>query len=287
MLSSLLKMLSVLHFYKYILNFQIKIGSFVHHLKFNQFDNMKKFIPIFILTLITTLSYAQVLEITPNPVLMDFNGLDLSNNDLEEVGHYTIKNITDDPISLRWVHEISPDCNANWTFPVCDNNSCYDESISSNVNSSFNIPAMLGAGEESTLFSLHVKPKGAAGCCTVKLHFYSMTDFNTIIETIDFDVRINDSECELVSVSEETAAALRIFPNPITDYFQIEGNHNQDVKSLVVYNLLGRKVRAFDAVNNTRFDMSGLPQGIYLVSMMDQEGGVIKTTRISRQIAMP
>ncbi|MFT4972197.1 MAG: hypothetical protein ACI9JY_001400 [Saprospiraceae bacterium] len=35
------------------------------------------------------------------------------------------------------------------------------------------------------------------------------------------------------------------------------------------------------------FDMVGLPGGIYLVGMVGEDGNIVKTVRISRQIVRP
>ncbi|MFT4762856.1 MAG: hypothetical protein ACI9LN_004845 [Saprospiraceae bacterium] len=250
---------------------------------------MKRIIPFLAFILLAFCASAQILEITPNPVMMNFEDVDLTDNYIEEIGHYDITNTSSEAVSLRWVRIVSPDCNADWQLPVCDNNQCYSAAVSSNVDANLGLdaPAILQAGEMSDLFSLHVKPKGQAGCCTVKLEFYLANDSSTVLETIDFDIRINDPNCDVVSTSEAMVSALRVFPNPMTDFFQLEGNDGNDVKELVVYNLIGRQVRSFDATIANSFDMVGLPGGIYLVGMVGEDGNIVKTVRISRQIVRP
>ena len=250
---------------------------------------MKRIIPFLAFILLAIAASAQILEITPNPVMMNFEDVDLTDNYIEEVGHYNITNMTNEAVSLRWVRIPSPDCDAEWQLPVCDNNQCYSAAVSSNISPDIGLdaPAILQAGETSDLFSLHIKPKGQAGCCTVELEFYLTSDPNTVIETIEFDVRINDPNCNIVSTSEEVVSALRVFPNPMTDYFQLEGNDANDVKELAVYNLIGRQVRSFDATTATSFDMGGLPGGIYLIGMVGEDGNILKTVRISRHIVRP
>lgn len=249
---------------------------------------MNRIIPFFVFVLFAFGMNAQTLEITPNsPVDASFDGLDLTDNYLEPIAHFAVQNVSSEEVSLRWVRNISSDCNAAWEFPVCDNNQCYAAAVSSNINSSFEIPAVLAAGESSDLFALHIRPKGQAGCCTVSLDFYLTSDPDVIIETVEFDVRINDPDCQITSTSEAVISALRVFPNPMTDYFQLEGNEDNDVKQLAVYNVIGRQVRSFDATAANRFDMTGLPGGIYLVGMIGEDGEILKTVRMSRQILRP
>jgi len=249
---------------------------------------MKRIIPFFAFIFLTFVASAQIIEINPNPKLMHYQGQDLSDNYLDNIGKYDVTNMTNEQISLRWRRLETEGCNEAWEYLVCDNNNCYSSSVVTNVDNGLDA-AVLEANETvSDLFSLHVKPKGQAGCCTVFIEYYLDSDPSTVIATAEFDVKINDPDCLLsTSTSEAVISALRVFPNPMTDYFQLEGNEANDVKNLVVYNLIGRQVRSFDATATNQFDMSGLPGGIYLLGMVGDEGNILKTVRISRQVARP
>lgn len=251
---------------------------------------MKRIIPFFAFIFLTFVASAQIIEINPNPKEMHYEGQDLSDNYLDNVGKYDVTNMTNAQVSLRWRRLETEGCNAAWEYLVCDNNNCYGSSVLTNVGGGDDIPAaVLEANETvSDLFSLHVKPKGQAGCCTVFIEYYLNNAPNTVIATAEFDVKVNDPDClTVVGTSEAVISALRVFPNPMTDYFQLEGNDANDVQQLVVYNLIGRQVRSFDATVANQFDMSGLPGGIYLLGMVGDEGDIVKTVRISRQVNRP
>jgi hypothetical protein len=248
---------------------------------------MKRIIPFLAFIFITFVASAQVIEINPNPKEMFYEGQDLSDNYLDNVGKYDVTNMTSEQVSLRWRRLETPNCPMDWEYLVCDNNNCYSSSVVTNIDNGLDA-AVLEANEVVTdLFSLHVKPKGSPGCCTVQIEYYLDADPATVIETAIFEVKINDPTCDAVSTSEEVISALRVFPNPMTDYFQLEGNDANDIKELAVYNLIGRQVRSFDATNATSFDMGGLPGGIYLIGMIGEDGDIVKTVRISRQIVRP
>lgn len=248
---------------------------------------MKRIIPFLAFIFISFVASAQIIEISPNPKEMFYEGQDLSDNYLDNVGKYDVTNMTNEQVSLRWRRLDTPGCPMAWEYLICDNNNCYSASIVTNIDNGLE-PAVLEANEVVTdLFSLHVKPKGSPGCCTVQLEYYLDSDPTTVIETAVFEVKINDPNCDAVSTSEEVVSALRVFPNPMTDYFQLEGNDANDVKELAVYNLIGRQVRSFDATTATSFDMGGLPGGIYLIGMVGEDGNILKTVRISRQIVRP
>lgn len=249
---------------------------------------MKRIVPILALIFTAMSAYAQLIEITPNPIQIYNDNVALNDDQAEVVSNYTVKNISTQPLSLIWVREVPEDCKESWRTLVCDNNNCYADFIGTNGVDGADNPAVLQPGQSYEEFALHVLPHGSAGCCNVKIYYYLQSDLNNPIEVVDFDIRINDPNCELTSTtSEAVVSALRVFPNPMTDFFQLEGNESNDVKQLVVYNLIGRQVRSFDATNSNNFDMSGLPQGIYLIGMVGDNGNILKTVRISRQIARP
>ena len=224
--------------------------------------------------------------IEPDYVEIHRDGLDLTNNNIDEVEKYKVTNISDEPVELIWFRDVSSGCNADWQTQVCDNNLCYLWGVSTNADSNIP-PAVLEPGEFSDDFSLHVWPRMNAGCCSMRIHFFLKGNLQDTIGTVTFDVRMNDPDCALTDTEEEIASAIRVFPNPMTNYFQIDGNESNTVKELVVYNLIGRQVRTFDAINQSQFDMSGLPQGIYLVGMVGSNGEILKTVRLSRQFITP
>lgn len=248
---------------------------------------MKRIIPFFAFVLFSFVASAQVIELNPNPKMMHYENEDLSDEFLDKIGKYDVTNLTNEQVSLRWRRLETEGCNAEWEYLVCDNNNCYPSFVVTNLEDDLDAAVIEANETVSDLFSLHVKPKGQPGCCTVFIEYYLDSAPNTVIATAEFDVKINDPECLTVSTTEEVVNALRVFPNPMTDYFQLEGNDANDVKNLVVYNLIGRQVRSFDATASNQFDMSGLPGGIYLLGMVGAEGEILKTVRISRQVARP
>ena len=86
-----------------------------------------------------------------------------------------------------------------------------------------------------------------------------------------------DPDCTTIyalAVSSETNALqetekspMVVFPNPVKDMVSIEG---RDVAEIQVYNILGVKVKSF--TNTNRFNVEGLPEGLYLLRIIDKEG---------------
>ena len=87
---------------------------------------------------------------------------------------------------------------------------------------------------------------------------------------------------EMDKVREEP---LRIYPNPTMEYISV--TENSSVAYLYVYNIIGRRVKAFPVFNGGQYNMGDLPDGMYLVSMVDAYGKVLKTVRTSKSMPRP
>lgn len=75
---------------------------------------------------------------------------------------------------------------------------------------------------------------------------------------------------------------IKIFPNPATEYISID--NAQDVKELNILNLVGRKLKVIDNVQqDVQYDISDLPNGMYLVQVIDQKNKIITTQRLSKR----
>ena len=246
---------------------------------------MKKILPLFIFILIADMVMAQItIDATSYEIIE--NDVDLTDPYYQIEQKYVVTNESSTTVDLVWYRELMGDCTATWTSQVCDNNLCYGPGSDTNDGV---LAATLAPGESSDLLTLYVKPNGTPGCCNYRIHYFIDGNLVDTLGTVSFDVRVNDEQCLGVNSTQEelTAKSIAVFPNPMTDYFQLSGNEQGIVKELAVYNLVGRQVRSFDAANMNQFDMTGLPQGIYLVGMIGAQGDVLRTVRISRQVVQP
>ena len=74
---------------------------------------------------------------------------------------------------------------------------------------------------------------------------------------------------------------LRVFPNPVVATFEI--GHTDRVTDIRVVNMVGREVAKFDYAPREKYDISDLPQGMYLVQLRDTNDKVIHTQRVKKQ----
>lgn len=71
------------------------------------------------------------------------------------------------------------------------------------------------------------------------------------------------------------------FPNPASDFI---GLSNDDaVQQLVIYNFSGREVCSFRASKGQRYNVSGLPSGMYLVQFLDAQSRIFHTQRLQKR----
>lgn len=73
-----------------------------------------------------------------------------------------------------------------------------------------------------------------------------------------------------------------VFPNPATDFISI--NKDENIKQITVFSLVGKKLKTFEEVEkNERYDVSDLPNGMYLVQVIDNTNKIVTTQRISKR----
>lgn len=74
---------------------------------------------------------------------------------------------------------------------------------------------------------------------------------------------------------------IKIYPNPVTTELGI--TDNTVVKSITVYNTVGRAVKAFEYEQGSNYFVGDLPRGIYLVQFSDARNKVVTTKRMKKQ----
>jgi hypothetical protein len=227
---------------------------------------------------------AQSLTITPNPKKIIYEGVNLNQfNDLEE--HVSVKNNTNDTIHLKWQRQIPSACPPGWETLICDNVNCYAAETSTNyspvTNPNLIYPFTLAPGETYDNFLIHLRPGPSAGCCKVNLLFSTIDNQDEILETLVYDISINDPNCLLSSTKEPTVLeSLNVFPNPTTGEFSI--SDNPLVKEIAVYNTMGQKMCQYPHANGKAHDISHVANGLYFVNLLDENGQPLKTVRMSK-----
>ncbi|WP_298517079.1 T9SS type A sorting domain-containing protein [uncultured Kordia sp.] len=89
---------------------------------------------------------------------------------------------------------------------------------------------------------------------------------------------VSGPDCTLLSVNEKSLSeAVKVFPNPANDYFEIS-NDSQNEVSITVYDILGNKVIASEPsrVKKQSFSLANLNSGVYLVQLKSNDQRAVK-----------
>ena len=243
---------------------------------------MNKYI-LFLIAICVTLStsvIAQNYTVTPIPASGSADLDDPMTNPDDVVAYAKITNNTSDTLFLRW-ERIMNDKPDSWETAVCDKNLCYFPWVATK-------DFFLAPNEADQDLLVHASPAmepggipmyGAdPGDAIVHLKVSNLNDpADTLIAIYNFSV----TGSPIADLTEVELAALKLYPNPASDFFKI--TETQEIKELAVYNILGRQVESF-VVNggNQEFDISNLPNGMYLVGMMDRDQETVKTVRLQK-----
>lgn len=203
---------------------------------------------------------------------------DLSTEPHDVKAHVSITNNSTETKSFRWVLTIL-DQPTEWAAAVCDVNACYNPGT---VFEDFDL-----APNQTSIMDAHAYPSGdlqtlegavpGVGTYTIKVTEIGNTD-NTA--TAEYEITVVGSPIT-TSLSELEIAQLRLFPNPATDFFQLEGPDG--VEKITLYNLLGREVAQYQVNESQSYDISHLPRGMFLVALTDENEQILKTVRLQRR----
>lgn len=98
----------------------------------------------------------------------------------------------------------------------------------------------------------------------------------------DFCVATDKGTClTSVSTAETKESTFSVFPNPTTGHFTIS-NPSQEVLEIVLFDLMGKMVLQRSFAENSQFDISHLPAGIYAYTLVRGSESV-KTGKIVKE----
>lgn len=159
-----------------------------------------------------------------------------------------------------------------WQLQLCDLNFCYHYNA---PQSSPNQPNRMERG--NYVFQIGFYPKGVPGTGKAMLRLYGDNAFTKLIKEIPINLYAGTTSSKDISVN-----AIRVFPNPASDYFQV--SNSSQVHKIVIYNVLGKEVKTLFHYNSANHDISDLRKGMYMIRLLDAKNKVIKTVRLSKNV---
>jgi hypothetical protein len=194
-----------------------------------------------------------------------------SSNDVSF--HIEVKNNSNFDAFILWtrVVESAP---AGWLTWICDKNLCYLPTADA---CSPAMPNILAPGEKMD-FQIHVNPAAIEGTTPYEIVFMDYEDPTIILGKATGQVTISNTVSTKNNIAQSN---LSVYPNPTSDYFQV--SETPGLKYIELFNIVGNKVRSFDAYPQKQYAVSDLTEGIYLVRLLTSSGKVIKTIRLSKK----
>jgi hypothetical protein len=165
--------------------------------------------------------------------------------------------------TFTW-ERITVDMTDGWNSTVCDLITCWSPKVSEGT---IEIPAAT-----KVTMLLDVFPEKIVGGAYIKMKLAESTspDKATIGRYRFATQPVNTAEVE--------ATKLKLYPNPTTEYFVLDGNAPLTEVEIVAMD--GKVMRTFPYVQNDIYEVGDLPNGSYMVCLKDENAKRLATKRL-------
>ena len=239
-----------------------------------------KYTLLSLFTFLSIVAFGQDVAVEPSPYVEEFY-VDLTDYYSEPIAHAKIANYTAGEVSLKWELEVV-DAPAEWEYRICDNNACYSTMTSTNYNPpTIEEPTLISAGDTS-LLDVHVLPRQVAGTGTVKIKISYTDDPDNVVAEGTFEITVIGDPS---STTEINKSAIDVFPNPALDYITLSDATYVD--QIVIFNTIGKPVLTFDVDQTNTYRVADLPNGLYLISLVNNDEGILRTIRLMKRSVNP
>ena len=88
-------------------------------------------------------------------------------------------------------------------------------------------------------------------------------------------------ENKLYHSNQQPVKKISIYPNPASEFIGLK--HADGIKEIMIYNVVGRKMKSFTVNKGEQYYIADLPKGMYLVQMLDYGNKIVTTQRINKR----
>jgi hypothetical protein len=97
------------------------------------------------------------------------------------------------------------------------------------------------------------------------------------------NVLAQNSQGGVVSIiTEDAKSNIKIYPNPVEDYFQINIDVGISVEYISISDIFGKQILRYKAVTGHRYSVSDLRKGMYIVRILGPDDSLIKVMRLNK-----
>ncbi|MFT5168700.1 MAG: hypothetical protein ACI8P3_003945 [Saprospiraceae bacterium] len=73
---------------------------------------------------------------------------------------------------------------------------------------------------------------------------------------------------------------INVYPNPAVNFIGL--SDAEDVKKIIIFNVMGREAKSFDVEKGMKYDVADLKRGMYLVQIVGMNNKTITTQRLNK-----
>ena len=182
-------------------------------------------------------------------------------------------------VNLKWT-VLRDDFPTDWIYNTgggstafCDNSGCYP--IANDTNGMVQ-SATYGAGTSD--FHMLINLIGATSTGTHYMTVKLMSSTDTLYET--YKVTYYPTYVPQV----KTLTDIDLYPNPATSSVNVIFDESLDVKTVAVYNIIGKMMSLYRVNGNSaNISLENMNSGIYFLRLMKGQGDVVSTRKFTKQ----
>ncbi len=149
---------------------------------------------------------------------------------------------------------------AEWELAVSDKLFDYVPGITNNQ-----MPLELEEGDIAVPYNIHLYPNNKMGCGTWEVLITLESDPSIIIDTIEYDITVNDDDCMLSGTQDlEQLLKLNVFPNPYTTEINITADLK--IRKITILDIQGKIVFTESGSQISRINPI-LDSGMYMMQI--------------------
>jgi diaminopimelate epimerase len=230
---------------------------------------MKRLVLICLLFLAQILrGVSQNITINLSPQIVNAN---VSTDSFEVKAKGSFKNTASVTKKFVWKRTIVA-ITSGWQSIVCDSKGCSPSAANESTEQIELAP------NASCNLEVNIRPNRISGAATIELKVYEVgNEANAVTGRYLF------ASATATKEATKNTSGVKVFPNPATDYFSIQDDFDI-VEKVVVYNMIGRVMKNYTTANNNnnRYTLNDLPEGLYIIRLLNSRGGTIKTIRLNK-----
>ena len=204
---------------------------------------------LFLLFFVAKLPAQSIILLEEDSVSQVLENVDLSDNFTQFQLDLFYKNNTNENISVNWRREFGENCPLEWDVFTSDQIISYIPQVNESMQ-----PIPMTPVDSHFIVREIFYPRMVNGCCDIIMIFSLDGTPETPIDTGYYHIEINDTGCMATSIQELDLGQFKIYPNPVSDIFNMENSHL--IESFEILDLTGK-------IYPPTIDVSLFPPGFY------------------------